>query len=150
MSVLTMVKNIKEIHPEYILFFKIGSFCNVYGKDAYILSYLFDYKIKNEKENVKVTGFPKNAMAKVMAKLEREKINYMIIDTRNNYDVDEKVDNKNLNRYVEVSEKSYEYVKLKVRINNIYDMLIENIDKKDEIREKIRKIEEIIYESRKV
>ena len=34
-----------------------------------------------------------------MARLENEKINYLLVDTRKNYDVDEKYDNKNLNNY---------------------------------------------------
>ena len=45
MSRTNMVKNIKEIHPDTLLLFKVGVFCESYGKDSYILSYLFDYQI---------------------------------------------------------------------------------------------------------
>ena len=48
------------------------------------------------KDNIQTCGFPKNAIPKVMSKLEQKKINFIIVDTRNNYEVDEENDNKNL------------------------------------------------------
>ena len=44
MSIIRMVENIKEIHPKTILLFKVGAFCESYGKDSYLLSYFFDYE----------------------------------------------------------------------------------------------------------
>ena len=41
-----MAKNIKEVHPNALVCYKVGAFVNCYGKDAYIISYLFDYKIR--------------------------------------------------------------------------------------------------------
>ena len=75
MSVVNMAKNIKEIHPNDLVIYKVGAFYNSYGKDAYILSYLFEYRIKEVELNISVAGFPKNAISKVIARLEREKIN---------------------------------------------------------------------------
>lgn len=46
MSIINVVKNIKQIHPEYIAIIKVGKFYYSYGKDAYIISYIFNYKIK--------------------------------------------------------------------------------------------------------
>ncbi len=46
MAMLTMVKAIEQIHPKDVVLFKIGSFYHAYSKDSYILSYLFEYKIK--------------------------------------------------------------------------------------------------------
>ena len=57
MSVINIVKNIKQIHPEYIALIKIGKFYYSYGKDAYIISYIFNYKIKIVEENVCVCAF---------------------------------------------------------------------------------------------
>ena len=110
-----MAKNIKDVHPDFIVCFKVGSFYHVYGKDSYIISYLFNYNIKEVKDNIYTVGFPKNVVAKVMSKLEREKINYLLIDTRNNYDVDEKSDNGNLNTYDEKYNISLKYIRLKRR-----------------------------------
>lgn len=50
-SIVTIAKEIKEIHSEDIALIKSGNFYKVYGKDAYIISNLFKYAIK-EKEGV--------------------------------------------------------------------------------------------------
>ena len=146
MSVANMAKNIKEIHTDYVLCFKVGSFYHSYAKDAYIMSYLFGYQIKNATNNMSSIRFPKNALAKVQSRLEKEKINYMLIDTRNDYDVDEKSDNKNLNTYFEKYENAQKYIRLKRKIDRITESLILEINS-DKIKEKLRKIEEIIDES---
>ena len=49
-SIITIVKEVKNIHPEYITFIRTGEFYRVYGKDAYIISNLFEYKIKQEQD----------------------------------------------------------------------------------------------------
>lgn len=61
-----MVKEIKEIHPENIVMIKCGNFYKVYGKDAFIISNLFKYSIKEEQEIVS-SGFPVNSIKKVEA-----------------------------------------------------------------------------------
>ena len=61
-------------YPDSILLVLSGSFYNVYGKDAYILCYIFKYKIKNKlyitlddkEEYVINTGFPRNSLDKVL------------------------------------------------------------------------------------
>ena len=59
MGILNIVKTVKEIHKEEIIFVKIGKFYQVYGKDAYIISYLLDYKLKKV-EDVLITEYVKN------------------------------------------------------------------------------------------
>ena len=49
MGTINIVKTIKLVHPSCMVIVKIGTFYNVYSKDAYIISYLLKYKIK-EKE----------------------------------------------------------------------------------------------------
>ena len=120
MAVLTIIKTIKSIHPESIVLVKIGKFYNVYGRDSYIMSYLIGYKLK-EIENISTCGFPVDSINKVMAKLENTKINYLLIDRRNNYDVDKISDNKNLNTYIKTYEKAKEYINAKNRVNKIYN-----------------------------
>ena len=44
MAVITIIKTIKTIHPDAIVMVKSGKFYNVYGKDSYVMSYLFEYK----------------------------------------------------------------------------------------------------------
>ena len=130
-----------------------------YGKDAYIMSYIFGYKLKLIENNIYVCAFPKNGLNKVMAKLENKKINYIVLDRRNNYRVDERFDNGNLNKYSKYIEKAIKYVKRKKQIDIIYKELIINIDnnldnfpKKDiELKNRIRNISydllELAYEA---
>ena len=145
MSTVNMAQKIKLIHPQYLICYRVGNFYNCYGKDTTIISWLFNYKIKEVDKNIFSSGFPKNAISRVTARLEREKINHIIIDTRNNYDIDKKQDYGNLNRYDEVFEKSYKIINIRKRIYKITEIL-----EKEANLEKIRKIEEIIYEGRKV
>ena len=81
MSIMNMVKNIKEIHPKSLLLFKVGAFCEGYGKDSYIISYLFNYQVRqNGKNNISKVGFSKKAIPSVISKLEEQKIDYLLID----------------------------------------------------------------------
>ena len=41
MGIINMSKNIKEIHPNKVVLYKVGTFYNAYGKDAYIVSYIY-------------------------------------------------------------------------------------------------------------
>lgn len=148
MEVNKMLKTIKQIHKDYIIMVKIGNFYHVYGKDAYIISYIFDYRLKEEKGTY-TAGFPINSLNKIMAHLEELKINYITLDKRNNYDVDEKLDNKNLNNYSKYYEKARKQVVYKIKIEKIHNYMKENINKK-ECKEIILKIEEMINERRKI
>lgn len=145
MSKLTMIKAIKKIHAQDLVLFKVGDFYHSYGKDAYILSYLFDYKIKYLEENIATIGFPKSALPRNIAKIEQKSINYVLVDRRNNFDDDEFQNYKNLNTYAEIFEKANRYVKIKNRIDKLYETLTKEIET-DNIRKKIVKLEEIVFE----
>lgn len=149
MSIINIVKNIKQVHPEHIILIKIGKFYYSYSKDAYIISYIFGYKLKNIEENIKVCAFPVFILNKIMAKLEENKIKYIIIDRRNNYEVDEKSDNGNLNKYNIYLEKSKKYINQKNKIEEIYNYLISNIENNNN-NELIKEIERQINERRKI
>lgn len=148
MEINKMLKTIKQIHKEDIIMVKVGNFYHVYGKDAYIISYIFDYKLKKEKGTY-IAGFPINSINKIMAQLEDFKINYLTLDRRNNYDVEEQSDNKNLNNYSKYYEKARKYVTYKIKIEEIYSYMKENLNKK-ECKEIILKVDEMINERRKV
>ena len=74
MSIINVIKNIKQIHPEYVVITKIGKFYYNYGKDAYIISYIFDYKIKTIEENIKICAFSVSILKRSIAKLEKSTI----------------------------------------------------------------------------
>ena len=143
-----MAKNLKRIHPDYVMLYKVGSFYHAYGKDSYIMADMFDYTIKYVK-NIPSCGFPKATIARVQSELEKGKINYMLLDPRNNYDVDYKFDFKNDNKYDEKFEKSYVNVKDKQKLKEISERIAMYIGK-DEFKELIRKIEDVLDEKREV
>lgn len=149
MGVVNMAKTIKQIHPKDVVCFKVGNFYNVYGKDAYILAYLFSYTLKFIENNIATCGFPIQKLTKAKAIFENKKINYIMIDTRNNYDIDEQEDNKNLNKYEEIFEMAHKNIRGKVRIEKIAEELMKSIEKED-FKQKIEKVEKIVYEARKV
>ena len=81
--------------------------------------------------------------------LESKKINYMIIDPRNNYRIDEKSDNRNLNEYEEQAKKAYTIVKQKRKVEKIKNDL-ETYIGKENFRSISSKMEEILNENRKI
>ena len=77
--------DLKVRYPNSLVLVKNWSFYTTFNNDAYILNYLFGYKIVN-KEKV---GFPTSNITKVIDKLTTEKINYyldnLIVFNTNNY-----------------------------------------------------------------
>ncbi len=145
MGIINMVSNIKEIHPKDILIIKVGTFYYTYNKDAYIISYLFNYKL-TQTSGIFSCGFPSSKLNSIMAQLEKNKLNYIILDRRNNYDLDNKFDNKNLNQYDKILKKAKEKINYDIRVKQIVDYLQLNRDNKKVILE----MEELIIERRKI
>ena len=141
-----MIEEIEEINAKSICMFKVGTFYHAYGRDAVIMSFLFDYKIKELGDNHKECGFPIGAVNKVTAKLQNSSVNYILIDRRNNYEVDEQEDYKEKNQYEKIYEKARKYVNCKKRITNINTYLEESIGKEN-ISKILSKMEKIMYES---
>ena len=102
MGTVNIVKVMKQVHPESILLVKIGTFYHTYGRDAYIMSYLFDYQIKKVEANYDTCGFPKSTINRVLKKLEDEKISYMLLNRSQNYEIEEENNFKTENRYKEI------------------------------------------------
>lgn len=142
MGIINMIETIKLIHKEDIVLVKIGTFYTAYGKDAYIINYLFNYKL-NKTQDVYSSAFPISSLGKVTAILENNKINYIVVDKRNNYDVEQQSNNKNLNNY----NKFLKLAKEKVNKNKRIEQIIEYLKEDEEI---IEEVEKLIYERRKV
>ena len=142
MSTINMVKTIKKVYPSCVVTVKIGNFYHVYGKDAYIFSYLLGYKVV-EKEGIPCCGFPTNAISKVENILEKRKVNYIVVDRRNNYEAEEKYINNQENNYDKIFEKSKQTIDKLLKIQKINQYLIQH--KEDEKIEKIlERMEKII------
>ena len=149
MSVLNMVRTIKKIHKEDIVMIKIGNFYSVYGKDAYILSWIFSYKLRIDKEDMYTTGFPCSSLSRVLGKLQHLKINYVVVDRRDNYSVDDRMDNKELNTYSKHYEMAKEYIKYMKKLENIYLYIKDNV-KEQEIQDMLIRWEKEINERRNI
>ena len=143
MSIENSMRLIKKVHPTSVILVRIGNFYRVYGKDAYILSYFFDYKIEQKKD--KTCGFPLSSLNKVIVELEIQKIDYIIVDRKDNYEVIEKQEFKKENTYETVYSLAVLEINLRNRINNLNEYLINNIHNKEMI-DKIKKLEELVYE----
>lgn len=141
-----VIKTMKEVQVETVIFIQIGAFYHVYGKDAYILSYLFGYQIKTLENSYNTCGVPKSGLSKVLKVLEDNSISYMVTLKSQNYEVETEMKYKEKNKYTEIYEKAYKYVSIKRRIDNIYNYLIENINSPT-IKTKVQKLEEALFES---
>ena len=123
-------------YPNSILLVLSGNFYNVYGKDAYILCYLFRfkfinklYKTEEEKEvYVPKTGFPRNSLDKVLLDLEDKKINY-VIKVKDKSDIVQ--DFKKLNTYQRRYIASEKYCMDKMKLNEIMEQCDALCGKKD-------------------
>lgn len=94
---------------------KIGGFYTCFDNDAYIISYLCDYKIKNGR-----VGFPVNTLNKVTNMLESKTINYIVKENME-----------------DVMKKNYK--------NNKYNYYLEQGKKKNNINDRINDIMNKIY-----
>ena len=60
-------------YNDCLLFFKYGNFYELFDKDAYIISKLFNYKISIISDNIKC-GFPVNKLDDILNALDKEHI----------------------------------------------------------------------------
>lgn len=128
-------------YPSSIVIMQFGNFYEVFDKDTIIMNILFNYKIRKI-GNVDRVGFPLGSLYKVINILNKNKINYVVVDT---------VDNKKFlsikkthkkNNYNKFSKQSINIVEVNKRIENIYNIL-KNKDQ-DEVMGILESIESII------
>ena len=149
MGMVEMSKRLKDVHPNFLILYKSGTFYKTFGKDAYIIGAMFDYNVHIVNQNIPTCGFPMSAEKRVRAKLEENKINYKIVDPRNEYSVDVSEDYKNLNEYENELKKDFTLIKYKKVINRITEELTMNMNKPD-FKDIIRKIEDILDKTGKI
>lgn len=121
MKVIDLYRKNKERYPKYVVLIKVGVFYETYNEDCLVLNNLFGYKIKNIGDYYR-TGFPINSYSKVIEKLNKTKINYLIIGNevikrkfnKNQYDCYIKAD---LNIDQRIDDIYYKLKKLKLNSN---------------------------------
>lgn len=139
MSTINMVKSLKDLFQDYVLFVRVDAFYETYEEDAKIISYLMYYKRRMLSGGYITCGFPTSSINKVKYILENKSINYIIVDKAHNYEELEKMNFKNKNKYNEIlSNVNNELYKIE-RIDRIKEFLLKDMSK-------INEIENIIYE----
>ena len=139
MSTVDVIRTMKQVHPNDVILIKIGKFYHAYGKDAYIISFIFNYQLKKVETNTNTTGFPAVALNKVIKTLEDKSINYMVIDRGDNYEPIDKGNFKQNNKYIDMYNTAHRYQTRKNKIDEIYEYLLTNIND-DIVREQIQRI----------
>ena len=146
MPVVDTFFTIKKDFPEDLLMFKSGSFYHSYQNDAMLLSSIFNWRLKSGKITNEC-GFPLSSLGKVEAKLNELKVNYKVIDPRNNYQEDEKVNFKNLNNYKNELFKAQKIVDNRKDVKKISDILYMYVGT-EKFKPIIKKIGELLDENR--
>lgn len=127
----------KEIYKDYIILIKCGSFYLSLNDDAIVMNRLFNYKIKETTNLIKV-GFPITSLSKIEKTLENKHINYLIV----NDDNIQKYKYKN-NSYSKYSFRLDNYDILVNRINKIYEVLKGSLGNSN-LKTILNEIEEIL------
>ena len=122
MKLIDAYDNYKIKYKEYVVLLKSGIFYECFNDDISIMYSLFSYKIKNNGSNY-VVCFPSSSLTKVLNTLEKNKINYIIIE--DNSVVDKYKTNKN--RYLEYIVDINKLMYISMKIELIYKKLQENI-----------------------
>lgn len=134
---IDLFRMLKLDYKEYIILFKSGSFYISFDEDSIILNKLFNYKIINLKNNIKI-GFPLNSIDLVLRKLEKLRINYVIIDNKNIINQKEYEDNN----FSKFTSSVFEIISINSRIEKIIEKL-KSIDN-DSIKDILGKIENVV------
>ena len=119
--------NLKNHNQEYIILIKAGNFYYTYYDDAYIISYIFKYQIRDNR-----VGFPINAKDKIIKVLNKYEIGYievlsnnLIYNYLNNNNYDTKL--KEAKKYIDLNKSLddlFKLIEIKVKENNINLLLI--------------------------
>lgn len=132
-----MFRQLKLEYKEYIILFKSGIFYVSFDEDAIILNKIFNFKINELKNNIKV-GFPINSLEKYIKNLGHLNINYLIIS---NKEIVSKIsfDENNYNKY---EQSVFNTISINNKLRNICEFIksISDIEIKRKIIDKIDNI----------
>ena len=127
---------VKDNNEEVVVFIRYGNFYRCYYNDAYIVSYLFDYKLSDKKS----TGFPICNIDKVLSILKNNNISCIVINDINNV-INYICINNKYNSFLDLSKKNYTLNEALFSINKeAKELLIENINNYNVIIRFIRSI----------
>lgn len=128
MKVKDKYEEIKSLHQDEVVLFKVGSFYVTFSKDAIVLNYLFSYQINNGK-----LGFPISAFEKVCTNLKEKSISFYIFEEEDkNYRSDDNL----YSDIAKIAERSY-YSKCsnELLLERIKNLITTNKDNYNKIKE---------------
>ena len=128
MKIKDKYEEIKSLHQDEVVLFKVGSFYITFSKDAIVLNYLFSYQVNNGK-----LGFPISAFEKVCANLKEKNISFYIFEEEDkNYRSDDNL----YNDIAKIAERSY-YSKCsnELLLERIKNLITTNKDNYNKIKE---------------
>ena len=134
MKVKDKYEEIKCLHQDEVVLFKVGSFYVTFSKDAIVLYYLFSYQINNGK-----LGFPISAVEKVCANLKEKNISFYIFEEEDkNYRSDDNL----YSDIARIAERSY-YSKCsnELLLERIKNLITTNKDNYNKIKEFVDELE---------
>lgn len=130
---------IKNRNNDSIVMIRSGVFYETFNDNAYIINYLFNYKIK-KLSNCIMVGFPISIIGNIKEKLNNEQLNYVIADNGNNYRSNKNKDNNvKYEVLLDVSKKTY-----------LIDTEIKDIQHKLDILKKSKSIDEILSKIKEI
>lgn len=115
---INLFRILKLDYKEYVILFKSGNFYISFDEDSVILNKVFNYKIVEMKNNIKV-GFPLNNIDMVIDKLKELNINYMIVEDKSIVSKYESDDNS----FSKYTGFVFEIISINNRINKIVEKL---------------------------
>lgn len=130
MTITEYSKKIKNDYEEHIVLIKYGKFYRAFDHDAFIINYLFNYKISSRDS----VGFPIENLNKVLHVLNNNSISTIIIKSINDYIVYNSVDNK-YNYYL---KKSLDNINFNDSISHLNNLLVSKIKENNSLLFDIR------------
>ena len=105
--------NIKKEYEDYVIIIKAGNFYYTYYNDAYIISYIFKYQIRDNR-----VGFPINVKDKIIKVLNKYEIGY--IEVLNNSYIYNYLNNNN---YFNKLNEAKKYINLNKSLNDLFKLI---------------------------
>ncbi len=137
---LDLFRLLKLEYKDYVILFKSGSFYCSFDEDAVVINKIFNYKINELKNHIKV-GFPISLIEKNTEILKTKKVSYIIVENKKIVKT-KKIKNNHYSKYI---DSVFNIISLNNRINRICSQL-KLLNGENNIEQLLTKIEEILYE----
>ena len=134
---IDLFRILKLDYKEYVILFKSGSFYVSFDEDATILNNIFNYKIVEMKNNIKV-GFPLKQADDNLKTIKDRGIYYIIVENKQIIDKY----NNGKNKYKKYVCSVFDIISFNNRINKINERIkaIDDVKIRDDILLKIESI----------